>query len=203
MIEIKNGTKKYRGKTVLDNINMSFSEGRIYGIVGKNGSGKTLIMKAICGYIALDKGDVFQNGKKIRDPLNFIEDAGIIIENPSFMEDYTLFENLNIIKNLSDKKDEVNLDYWIDFYNLWEHKDKKYKHLSLGTKQKMLLIQAFMTNPTTLILDECFSGLDEKSAQKTRDYIKKYISDDKLVILTSHIRTDIEELCDEVIDLHA
>ncbi|MBF0713496.1 ATP-binding cassette domain-containing protein [Gemella sp. GH3] len=119
------------------------------------------------------------------------------------MEDYTLLENLNIIKKFSDKKDEINLDYWLDFYDLWEHRNKKYKHLSLGTKQKMLLIQAFMTNPKTLILDECFSGLYEKSAQKTRDYIKRYMSDDKIIILTSHIRTDIEELCDEVISLHA
>lgn len=201
MIEIKNGYKKYNGKTVLENINLTFEDGFIYGIVGENGSGKTQIMKAICGYIVLTKGEVYQDGKKIRDKLNFIDNAGVVIENPNFMEDYTLLENLNIIKSMSDNKSEINIDYWIDFYNLGVHKDKKYKSLSLGTKQKLLLIQAFMTNPKVLILDECFSGLDEQSANKTREYIKNYINKDRLIILTSHIKTDIESLCDKVIKL--
>lgn len=202
MIEIKNGYKKYKSKEVLNNINLKFEQGKIYGLVGSNGSGKTQLMKAICGYIVLDKGSVYQNGKKIREKLNFIEDAGIIIESPDFMEDFTLLENLTIIKNLSDKKKQVDLNYWLDFYELKAHKNKKYKSLSLGTKQKMLLIQAFMTNPKTLILDECFSGLDDKSATKTREYIKNYRAKDKIIILTSHIKTDIEELCDEVILMH-
>lgn len=201
MIEIKNGYKKYNGKYVLENVNLKFEDGYIYGIVGENGSGKTQIMKAICGYIALNKGEVYQDGKKIRDSLNFIKDAGIVIENPDFMEDYTLLENLNIIKKLADNPKEIDIDYWINFYDLSKHKNKKYKNLSLGTKQKILLIQAFMTNPKVLILDECFSGLDEASANKTREYIKNYKNKDRLIILTSHIKTDIEMLCDKVVTL--
>lgn len=201
MIAIKNAYKKYNGKYVLENINLTFENGKIYGIVGENGSGKTLILKSICGYIALNKGEVLQDGKKIRNKLNFIEDAGIVIENPNFMEDFTLIENLTIIKNLSDKKNEIDLDYWLAFYKLEKHKDKNFKTLSLGTKQKMFLIQAFMTNPKILILDECFSGLDDEMATKTRAYIKEYINKDRLIILTSHIKSDIDELCDEVFEL--
>lgn len=201
MLEIRNGLKKYNGKVILEDINLKFEDGKIYGIIGENGSGKTVIMKCLCGYTALNKGDVFQDNKKIRNKNNFIEDAGIVIENPKFMEDYTLYENLNIIKNLSDNKKEVDLDKWIKFYDLEKHKNKKYKALSLGTKQKMLLIQAFMTNPKILILDECFNGLDVVSADKTREYLKNYINKERLIILTSHIKTDIEILCDEVVNL--
>ena len=186
---------------IFENLNLKFSNGKIYGLVGENGSGKTVIMKCLCGYTTLTSGNVFQNNKKIRNKNNFIEDAGIIIENPKFMEDFTLYENSNIIKNLSDSKKDIDISYWLKFYNVEKYKDRKYRQLSLGTKQKMLLIQAFMSNPTTLILDECFNGLDEVSANKTREYIKNYINPNRLIILTSHIKTDIEMLCDEVIYL--
>ncbi|MGX7111700.1 ATP-binding cassette domain-containing protein [Gemella cuniculi] len=201
MLEIKNGLKKYNSKIVFENLNLKFSNGKIYGLVGENGSGKTVIMKCLCGYTTLNGGEVWQDSTKIRNKNNFIENAGIVIENPKFMEDYTLYENLDIIRELSDNKKDINLDYWIDFYNLKQHKDKKYRSLSLGTKQKMLLIQAFMSNPNTLILDECFNGLDEESANKTRELLKSYINESRLIILTSHIKTDIDSLCNEVIYL--
>ncbi|AME09219.1 MULTISPECIES: ATP-binding cassette domain-containing protein [Gemella] len=201
MLGIQNGLKKYGSKIIFENLNLKFLNGKIYGLVGENGSGKTVIMKCLCGYTTLTSGNVFQDNKKIRNKNNFIEDAGIIIENPKFTEDFTLYENLNIIKNLSDSKKEIDISYWLKFYNVEKYKDREYRQLSLGTKQKMLLIQAFMSNPTTLILDECFNGLDEVSANKTREYIKNYINPNRLIILTTHIKMDIDMLCDEVIYL--
>ena len=117
------------------------------------------------------------------------------------MEDFTLMENLEIIKSFSDNKKQIDIEYWLNFYDLHKYKDKKYRKLSLGTKQKLYLIQAFMSNPKNLILDECFNGLDEKMAIKTREFLKSYIKNDRIIILTSHIKSDIEELCDEVIKL--
>ncbi|MGX7111742.1 ATP-binding cassette domain-containing protein [Gemella cuniculi] len=200
MLEIKNGYKKFNGKYVLENISIKFENGKIYGVVGENGKGKTVLLKVLCGYSVLNKGEVYQDNVKLRDKLNFIQNAGIVIEKPDFIENFTLYENLDNIRKLSDNKN-IDIDFWIEFYDLVEHKDKKYKKLSLGTKQKLLIIQAFMTNPSILILDECFSGLDEKSYNKTKEYLKNYINEDRLIILTSHIKEDIEELCDEVIQL--
>ena len=200
MLEIKNGYKKFNGKYIFENYSIKFENGKIYGVTGKNGKGKTLLLKILCGYSVLTKGSVYQDTIKLRNKFNFIKNAGIVIEKPDFIENYTLYDNLNTIKSLSDNKD-INLDFWIEFYDLFEHKDKKYKDLSLGTKQKVLIIQAFMTNPDILILDECFNGLDEKSHTKTKEYLKNYINDNRLIILTSHIKDDIEELCDEFIEL--
>lgn len=200
MLEIKNGYKRFNGKYIFENYSIKFENGKIYGVTGKNGKGKTLLLKILCGYSVLTKGFVYQDTVKLRNKFNFIKNAGIVIEKPDFIENYTLYDNLNTIKMLSDNKD-INLDFWIEFYDLFEHKDKKYKDLSLGTKQKVLIIQAFMTNPDILILDECFNGLDEKSHTKTKEYLKNYINDNRLIILTSHIKDDIEELCDEFIEL--
>lgn len=200
MLEIKNGYKKFNGKYIFENYSVKFENGKIYGITGKNGKGKTLLLKILCGYSVLTKGFVYQDTIKLRNKFNFIKNAGIVIEKPDFIENYTLHDNLNAIKMLSDNKD-INLDFWIEFYDLFEHKEKKYKDLSLGTKQKVLIIQALMTNPDILILDECFNGLDEKSYTKTKEYLKNYINDNRLIILTSHIKDDIEELCDEFIEL--
>ena len=200
MLEIKNGYKKFNGKYIFENYSIKFENGKIYGVTGKNGKGKTLLLKILGGYSVLTKGSVYQDTVKLRNKFNFIKNAGIVIEKPDFIENYTLYDNLNTIKMLSDNKD-INLDFWIEFYDLFEHKDKKYKDLSLGTKQKVLIIQAFMTNPDILILDECFNGLDEKSHTKTKEYLKNYINDNRLIILTSHIKDDIEELCDEFIEL--
>lgn len=202
MLEIINGTKKYGTKVIFENLNLKFLPGKIYGLVGENGSGKTVIMKCLCGYTSLTSGGAYQNEKKLRNKDNFIESAGIIIENPKFMEDFTLMENLEIIKSYSDNKKQIDIEYWLNFYDLYKYKDKKYRKLSLGTKQKLYLIQAFMSNPNNLILDECFNGLDEKMAIKTREFLKSYIKDDRIIILTSHIKSDIEELCDEVIRLN-
>ena len=124
----------------------------------------------------------------------------------NFNELYPILEKIiakrNHLQQLNQDKKQIDIEYWLNFYDLYKYKDKKYRKLSLGTKQKLYLIQAFMSNPNNLILDECFNGLDEKMAIKTREFLKSYIKDDRIIILTSHIKSDIEELCDEVIRLN-
>ena len=115
MLEIINGTKKYGGKTVLNNINYKFEDGKMYGITGPNGSGKTLILKSLAGFIKYTTGQVVQNGKKIRKNNNYIENAGIVIENPVLVNDFTVSENLEYLKKQSANLDEIDLNNGMSF----------------------------------------------------------------------------------------
>ena len=139
-----------------------FENHHIYGLVGINGSGKTLILKALAGYIKLDKGTVYQDNIQIRKRKNYIERAGVLIENPEFISHLSLLENLELVKQLCRHKKEIDLSYWISLYGLEKFTHTAYKNLSLGTKKKMALIQAFIDSPEILILDEPMNALDEK-----------------------------------------
>lgn len=193
-LKIENGTKVYKQNVVFSNINLEFEEGKITAILGENGSGKTVLLKALAGFVTLTEGVVLQGSNEIGKKGIYIQNAGIVIEHPDFMHGYTLRENLNFISKFC--KEPVDLDFWIDFYDLREHENKKYKHLSLGTKQKMLLIQAFMGNPYILLLDEPFNGLDRESVEKTKELLEKYRDEGKTIVLASHIHNKDKEFFD-------
>lgn len=201
MIEITNGTKKYGAKTVLKNINYKFEDGKMYGITGANGSGKTLILKSLAGYIKLTSGKVLQNNKEIRKNNNYIEDAGIVIENPVLVNDFTLQENLEYLRKMSPQPDDIDLDYWYEFFGIEEYKNEKFKNLSLGTKQKAGLIQAFMHQPSTYILDEPFNALDKNTASKVQQFLIQKRDEGKLVIFITHINDNILDSCDAVLEI--
>ncbi len=201
MLRIENVSKKYGSNVVLDNINLEFNNGKIYGLIGANGSGKSMILKVLAGYVIPDTGKVYQDDESIIGCKKFIKNAGIIINNPKFLDDKTLIENLKFILEYCKNKDRINLERWIEFYKLEEFKNKKYKELSMGTKQKMLLIQAFMDKPAILLLDECTNALDRESVSKTIKYIKKQKERGKLIIMTSHIDGKLAEICDEIIEI--
>lgn len=195
-IKIENGSKFYNGINVLHDINVEFTQNNIYGILGTNGSGKTQLLKVIAGFITLEEGSVFQNEKLIGQRASYIKNAGILIEHPDFISHFTLLENLSLIKCMCANVN-IDIDFWLDYYEIRQFSNKKYKHLSLGTKQKMRIIQAIMHNPDILILDEPMNGLDNISVQKTKHLIKNY-KNNSIIILTSHIKGDIEELCTEI-----
>lgn len=197
MLKIEHGYKNYGEKSVLIDINLEFKDGKSYGIVGRNGSGKTQILKSLAGFIKLSRGRVLQDNTIIRQKNNYIEDAGIVIEIPEFISGFTLEKNLKLIKDMCKNKNEIDLEKWIKFYNLEEFRAKKFKHLSLGTRKKMCLIQAFMHNPKYLLLDEPMDSLDEESVRKTRDYLLS-IKKDRTLILTSHNIDDIDILSDSI-----
>lgn len=198
MFKIQNGFKIYNKCEVLKNINLYFENSRIYGLVGTNGCGKTLILKALSGYIKLDKGNVYQENVKLREKNNYVIDTGILIENPDFISHLSLLENLIELSKMSSVK--VDINKWISKYNLEDFKNTKYKNLSLGTKKKMALIQAFMSEPTNLILDEPMNALDEESVAITKKIIREILSEKRgVIVITSHHSQDIEDLCDEVI----
>lgn len=159
------------------------------------GHGKTVLLKTICGYMFLSSGDVFQDGVKIRNKNNYIQDAGILIENPQFLSHLTLIENLKLLKEMSSKITDEEIEKWIDFYNIEEFRNTKYKNLSLGTKQKLALIQAFIHKPKVLILDEPFNALDKRSLEKTEEYLES-IKKDIILILSTHINDSVKYMCD-------
>lgn len=203
MLEIINGYKKYKKKIVLDNINLKFEDGKMYGILGVNGSGKSLILKALSGYIKLNEGKVLQNSLEIRGKENnYISNAGIIIENPVMINDYTVSENLEYLKSKTNyNKDEIDLEKWYKYFEIENFKDDRFSELSLGTKQKVALIQAFMHNPQNLLLDEPFNGLDKKSVRKLKELLIEEKKKGKLIIIVTHNNNEFLKECDEIIEI--
>ena len=201
MLEIINGYKKYKNLEVLSDINLKFEDGKMYAIIGANGSGKSLILKALSGYNQLTSGKVLQDGNEIRKNNNYIENAGIIIENPVMVNEYTINENLEYLKKMSENSKDIDLDKWYKYFEIEEYKEKRFSELSLGTKQKVALIQAFMHNPQNILLDEPFNALDKKAVIKVKELLIEEKKKGKLIIIVTHINDEILEECDEVIEL--
>lgn len=201
MLEIINGYKKYKNLEVLSDINLKFEDGKMYAIIGANGSGKSLILKALSGYNKLTSGKVLQDGNEIRKNNNYIENAGIIIENPVMVNEYTINENLEYLKKMSENSKEIDLEKWYKYFEIEEYKEKRFSELSLGTKQKVALIQAFMHNPQNILLDEPFNALDKKAVIKVKELLIEEKKKGKLIIIVTHINDEILEECDEVIEL--
>ena len=201
MLEIINGYKKYKSLEVLSDINLKFEDGKMYAIIGANGSGKSLILKALSGYNKLTSGKVLQDGNEIRKNNNYIEDAGIIIENPVMVNEYTITENLEYLKKMSENSKEIDLEKWYKYFEIEEYKEKRFSELSLGTKQKVALIQAFMHNPKNILLDEPFNALDKKAVVKVKELLLEEKKKGKLIVIVTHINDEILEECDEVIEM--
>ncbi|MFZ2483501.1 MAG: ABC transporter ATP-binding protein [Streptococcus parauberis] len=197
MIEIKKGYITKNRRILLNQINLKFLNQHIYGLVGINGSGKTMILRTLAGFSKLTKGNVLQEGQIIGLGDKTITNAGLVLGDQEFISFLTLEENLRLIKNICRNKEKIDLNYWINLYHLSDFKDILFKNLSLGTKKKMVLIQAFMDYPEILLLDEPMNGLDEKSVNITKQLIMKH-KQNGLVIMTSHYKNDIEDLCDYI-----
>lgn len=201
VISLENVTKKFGNTTVLQYINIQFEEGRIYGIVGRNGSGKTVLFKLIVGYLSATTGKVKVCGKEIGKDSDFAENIGLIIENPGFLSGYTGYKNLEYLasirriigkEEIRDSMRKVGLD---------PDNRKKVGKYSLGMKQRLGIAQAIMENPDILILDEPMNGLDKQGVEEVRKILLDLKNDGKTIVLASHNREDIEILCDEVYEM--
>jgi len=197
-IEIKNLTKKFKNSIVLDDINLSFEKNKIYGLIGRNGSGKSVLLKIICAFYEPTSGEVLFNGKNIIVEKEFPPETRALIEKPNFIPDLTGFENLKLLASIQNKITDVDIDNSLKAVDLYEEKDKKFSNYSLGMKQKLGIAQVIMEDPKVLILDEAFNGLDDASAKKIRDLLLIEKDKGKIIILATHIKEDIETLCDEV-----
>ncbi len=198
------GVSKVFGETeVLHQIDRDFEEGRIHGIVGNNGSGKTVLMKCICGFLPPTRGRILVRGRQVGRDMDFPDDTGIIIETPGFLPNLTGQRNLELLASLRRRVDREGIRRTIERVGLDPDSKKPVGKYSLGMRQRLGIAQAIMENPSLLILDEPFNGLDKNGVADMRRVIKDLRGQGKTVILASHNQVDIDELCDTVCEMDA
>lgn len=198
MIKIENYSKKIKDTVVLENINMVLNDGMIYGIQGENGSGKTMLMRGICGLIKGSEGCITIDGKVIGKDISFPEDIGVLIENPSFIPKYTGYKNLKLVADIQGKVDKEEIIKTLQKVGLKPDDKRTYKKYSLGIKQRLGIACAIMGTPKLIILDEPFNGLDEKGVLQIRDVIKGLKQKNCIVIVACHDKEQLEYLSDEI-----
>ena len=196
-IEIKNVSKKFKNNLVLDKVNLTFTTGHIYGLKGRNGSGKSVFLKILAGLYTPSEGEVLFDNKKFNPKKEYPTNMRALIENPTFFTNMTGYENLKLLAKIQGKISDKEILEALELVNLISEKDKKYNKYSLGMKQKLGIAQVFMENPEILILDEVFNGLEENTVLKLKDYLKE-IKKEKIIIITSHQKEDLELLCDKI-----
>lgn len=197
-IELKDVSKSYKNVTILHDINATFESGKIYGFIGRNGSGKSVLLKMICSFYTPTTGEILFDGVNIIKDKKFPPSTRALIEKPNFIPDLTGYENLELLADVQKKIGKDEILKAMDDVNLSSEKDKKYSKYSLGMKQKLGIAQVIMEDPKIMILDEPFNGIEEKTAKKLRELLKELVTKDKIIIIASHIKEDIEELCDVI-----
>lgn len=201
VIRVENVTKKFGEVTALNRINISFERGKIYGIIGRNGSGKTVLFKTIIGYLKPTGGRVVVGGKEIGKDIDFAENMGIIIENPGFLSGYTGYKNLEYLAGIRKIIGKEQIKESMRRVGLEPDSKKKVGKYSLGMRQRLGIAQAIMENPDILILDEPMNGLDNQGVEDVRGILLKLKEEGKTIILASHNKEDIALLCDKVYEM--
>lgn len=201
VITVENVTKKFGTATALDHVSITFQKGKIYGIVGRNGSGKTVLFKTIIGYLKPTSGRVIVNGKEIGKDADFAENIGIIIETPGFLKGYTGYKNLEYLAGIRKKIGKKEIRESMELVGLEPDSRKKVGKYSLGMRQRLGIAQAIMENPDILILDEPMNGLDNQGVEDVRAILMQLREEGKTIVLASHNKEDIELLCDEVYEM--
>ena len=198
------GVNKYFGEEhVLKDVSHTFEKGKIHGIVGNNRSGKTVLMKCICGFLKPDSGVIYVNHKQVGKETDFPEDIGIIIETPGFLPHLSGTQNLKILASLQKKANALTIRTVLEQVGLDPDMKKPVGKYSLGMRQRLGFAQALMEDPSLLILDEPLNGLDKHGVVHIRNVIKGLRAEGKTVILASHNQVDIDELCDTVCEMDA
>lgn len=201
MIEVKNITKSYDERKILDDISINFEEGKIYGIVGQNGSGKSVLLKVMSGFITPDNGSIIYDGKDINKEETFPDNTGVLLDNSGFVPNLTGFDNLKLLANINKKIDDNEIIEELKNVNLLEEKDKKYYKYSLGMRKKLGICQAVMEQQKYIILDEPFSGIDKGSLAMIYDYLKKIKNEGRTLIISTHTSDRAKDLYDEIYEL--
>ena len=203
-IEIKNYTKEIQKNIVLNNISLTLSNdegGRVYGLQGINGSGKTMLMRAICGLILPTEGYVAIDGKKIGEEISFPPDTGLLIENPAFINEFTGFKNLKLVAEIKNKITAESIENAISAVGLDPKDRRSFRKYSLGMKQRLGIAAAIMEDPELVILDEPFNALDTDGVSLISNIIMNLKERGKLIILACHDRTLLETVADEIVPM--
>ncbi len=198
VIIIKDAVKKFKDAVVLNNISVCFERGKVHGLIGRNGSGKTMLMKCICGLVPLTGGEISVNGKVIGKDTDIPKNVGVIIETPGFIPGYSAYSNLKFLAAINNKIGKEEIRNAIKSVGLNPDDKKNVGKYSLGMRQRLGLAQAIMENPDLLILDEPMNGLDKDGVKDMRKYLLDLKEQGKTILIASHSAEDIDVLCDTV-----
>ena len=198
IISVENVSLTIGAAHILQDVSIQFEEGLIHGIVGRNGSGKTMLMKCICGFIRPTTGQIFVDGRQVGRDVDFPPDLGLLIETPGFVPYYSGLKNLALLAAINRRVSKEQLSACMEQLGLGDAKDKRVSKYSMGMRQRLGIAQAIMEDPKLLILDEPLNGLDEQGVQDIRALLLDLKQQGKTVLLSSHNGEDIDLLCDSV-----
>ena len=198
VIEVKDVNLIIGKEHILHDISVSLEKGKIHGLVGRNGSGKTMLMKCICGFVRYTDGEIRVDGLRIGKDIDFPKNIGIIIETPGFIPYYSGYKNLKLLAGLKNNIGRKEIEETIELVGLDPKLKKSVRKYSLGMRQRLGMAQAIMENPEILVLDEPMNGLDKQGVNDMRELLMKLKEQGKTIILASHSTEDIEILCDTV-----
>lgn len=199
MIIIDNVSKTLKGNKVLDHIDYVFEEGKIYGLFGRNGCGKTMFLRMIAGLIIPDVGTVTIDGKVLHKDISFPESTGIVIEHMEMLPEYSAYDNLKILAKINKIASDEDIIKVMQDVGLDPYSKKKVRKYSLGMKQRLNIAQAIFENQKLILLDEPTNAIDEDGIQLIYEKLKELRADGATIIMATHNKEDIEELCDEII----
>ncbi len=197
-LDLINVSKKFKDITVLDNINISFEKGKIHGIVGRNGSGKTMLLKCISGLTSVSEGKIIISGSVLNYELSYPVKIGVIIENPGFLPNYSGYKNLKMLSGINKVIGSDEIRKCMEVVGLNPDNKKHVSKYSLGMKQKLGLAQALMEKPEILILDEPMNGIDSESTKVVHKILKQFSNEGTTILMATHIKEDIDILCDTI-----
>lgn len=198
-IVVKDAVKQFKETRALDHVNLSLEQGRIHGIIGRNGSGKTVLLKCICGFMELTEGSIMIDGKAVQH--NKQQNMGIIIESPGFIGSVSGHKNLKYLAGLSGTVSKERIQEVLEIVGLSDIGTKPVRKYSMGMRQRLGIAQAILEDPPLLLLDEPMNGLDNKGVAEIRELLMKLRDEGKTILLASHGKEDIEILCDDVYEL--
>ena len=197
-IKLENVTKRFGEATILYNINAEFESGKIHGLIGRNGSGKTMLMKCLCGFVPVTSGHIYIRGEEMKKNFDTPDRIGVIIETPGFLPSYSAYKNLRFLADIHGRISKQDIYNVIQRVGLDPKSSKPVGKYSLGMRQRLGLAQAIMEDPDILILDEPMNGLDKDSVSDMRSYLQGLKEQGKTILLASHSTEDISALCDTV-----
>mgnify|MGYP000758779937 FL=1 len=200
-IKITDVNKTIKKAPILRDINLEFTGGKVYGLRGKNGSGKTMLMRAICGLITPDSGIIDIDGKILGKDISFSESIGVLIENPSFIGNYTGFKNLKVLASIQNRIGDEQIRKALEDIGLDPDDKRTYRKYSLGMKQKLGIAAAVMENPDIIILDEPINALDDVSVEKVHDILEEQKKRGAVIIIACHDKEELDQLSDEIIEI--
>jgi len=201
MIELTDVTKLLNGHYVLDHISQSFMDGQVYGLRGKNGAGKTMLLRAIAGLINIDSGQIVIDGRKLHDGMDFPPSLGILIENNNLMPEYTARKNLQLLAKIKKVASDADIDATITRVGLDPNDKRTVKQFSLGMRQRLAIAQAIFERPELILLDEPTNAIDSDGVQQVRAILLEEKKRGATIIIASHTAEDLVVLADEIYNM--